>query len=825
MLKNYFIVAIKNLLKNRLISLINIIGLAVGLAACIIITLYVIDQTSYDKQWENSDRIYRINWQTSRPGNPISKDTLTPLPAMPAIKQLFHDKIEYCTRILTKEVVFEIENLHFVDQFGFVDSDFLDIFQIEELAGSLRDTLKEPFNIALSVERSKKYFGDKYPIGKAITVKIADMTFPCKVTAVYRIPGNSIIDIPILSPLPDALMPASIRGWNLRTVEAYFLLKEGINIEALKPFTPAFIDKYMISYFPNLKSSEVEFIEFQKLEEAHLNSPWDTARAGGNKTVVSFFAAIAFLILLIGCINFTILTTTKAAQRAKEVAMRKVAGAKRKQLIIQFLGESIFIVLLAMILSFGLFEMILPLFRSIVGITLSIDYTSPSTILLLLVLLFFIGISGGIYPAFILSSLRPGNSLKANQSRETHGAISLRNVLVIFQFSVSIALIIATIVIYAQLQFSFNRDPGYNKDNLLIINQLKQDISPEIRAKLEPLKQELLKLSNVSDVSFSNLQPSHQKSNNYVFERADQPEITHVFPWMKIGYDFFKTYQIPVIAGRNYSLGRDNPEPLFDFWTGELASSTGNFFERNIMVNEKAVERMGYTNAEESLGEIITLVHVSGMRVRFTIIGVVADNHMYSINTPPRAEVYTLDPVQVDAITLRFNGSPKRILEQVKSVWSKVISGMQIHTAFVNQLVEQEYKQEQMQVKIIMGFSLLAIIIACMGLFGTTSYVVERRTREIGLRKVMGARVKNIVRLFLWQFSKPIVIANIIAWPVAILAMQNWLERFPYHINPLFMIPICLGSGLIALVIALFTVAGNTVRVARSRPIHSLRYE
>jgi putative ABC transport system permease protein len=245
--------------------------------------------------------------------------------------------------------------------------------------------------------------------------------------------------------------------------------------------------------------------------------------------------------------------------------------------------------------------------------------------------------------------------------------------------------------------------------------------------------------------------------------------------------------------------------------------------ERNIIINESAVRKLGFANAAESIGKVINSTTISN--TNYTIIGVVANNHMFSINAPPRAEVYLLEPDFADIVTVRFKGSPHVIKKQVASVWKKVMGDVELSTVFVDQLLDQEFQQEQTEEKVLVSFSLLAILIACMGLFGSTSFTVEKRTKEIGLRKVMGAKVKNIVTLLLWQFSKPVLIATIIAWPVAIFTMQSWLERFTYRFNSWFMIPICLASGLIALAIAWFTVSGNTTRVAKSKPIHALRYE
>ncbi len=608
----------------------------------------------------------------------------------------------------------------------------------------------------------------------------------------------------------------------------YLKLKKGIDIETLQPLIPALIDRNIdvpgLISDPTKKASDFISLDFQKLETAHLDSPWDVTRAGGNKTVARSFVGISLLVLLIGCINFTILTTAKATQRARKVAMRKVAGAKRKHLIVQFLGESTFIVFLSMLLSVTIVEIMLPVFESIVGKSFSLNYTSPSTFLPLLALLLIVGISGGLYPALVLSGFRPGETLKANQSKETRASISLRQALVIFQFSVSIILIIATGVIYAQMKYSKNRDSGYNKDNLLVINGLAYD--ERITGKIDVLKQELLNFADISDVSVSLLQPSHKREEDFApFTLPGHPETTHMKARMYIDDDYFKTYQIPIIAGRDFSMDRDLPEPEFNMMAENISGrESTEILERNTVINETAAKEFGFADAKDAIGKVLSNTLNN---IKYTIIGVVADNHLFSINAPPRAEVYLFNrnPVYIDVMTVRFKGSPQKIVSQVKSVWKYVTGDEEISTVFVDQLVAGEFEQEKTEERIFVSFFLLAILIACMGLFGSASFTVERRTKEIGLRKVMGAKVKNIVNLLLWQFSKPVLIANLIAWPVAVFAMQHWLEKFYYRFNPLLLIPICLVSGLLALVIAWSTVAGNTARAARKSPIHSLRYE
>ncbi len=351
-------------------------------------------------------------------------------------------------------------------------------------------------------------------------------------------------------------------------------------------------------------------------------------------------------------------------------------------------------------------------------------------------------------------------------------------------------------------------------------------MNENIRGKIEVLKQELLHLADISNVCVSQYQPGHQIESNYTsFILTGHPETTYSKVMTNIGYDYFKTYQTSIIAGRDFYRDRDLPEPQWNMIPGNTGGNEPmERLERNTVINEAAVREFGFTSAEDAVGKVLSII---GNNINYTIIGVVADNHLFSINAPPRAEVYliNLNPAVVNVMTVRYKGTSEKILTRVKSVWKNVTGDEEISTVFVDQLVAGEFEQEQTEEKILVSFSMLAILIACMGLFGSASFTVERRAKEIGLRKEMGAKVKNIVSLLLWQFSKPVLIANLIAWPVAVFVMQHWLEKFHYQLNPLFLIPICLVSGLMALIIAWSTVAGNTARAARRNPIQSLRYE
>lgn len=828
---NYFTTAINNLFRHKLYSAINIAGLAIGLAACIVIALYVFDETSYDRHWEKADRIYRMNFTFDIPGGERLTFAYNPVPAMAAVAQAFPNEIENSTRVFGADRIIRIGENQFQENLAIVDMGITDLFEFEMVSGSFTDTFTNITNVALREDVATRFFGGADPIGQVISVSTAAgpqaIVRDYQVTAVYRIPGKSIIDIPMISLLDESMLPPVLRSWFSANAQSFMLLREGASLDGIEPFLPDLIDRYVdvSQVFPGaeIAGSEIASISFQNIQDAHLDSPFDTTRAGGNKTMVYSFAAIAVLVLLIGCINFTILTTAKATQRAREVAMRKVVGARRRQLVVQFLGESWFIVFLGMLLSLGLVTLFLPLFESLVNKDLAMDYASPVTWLAMAGLLVAVGLLGGLYPAFVLSGFRPGGILKANQSAETRGSMLLRLVLVVFQFSISIILIISTGVIYAQLLYSINRDPGFNKENLLVINEF--GVRPELQERIEPLKQALLALNAVSDVALSQVQPSQQQQNYNIYTRVagEDAGVAHTIARSGIDYDYFPTYQIPLVAGRNYDLARDLPEPVFNVMTAELGGAGVELIERNVMINASAARELGFANPEDAIGEIVNSVTIGN--TNYTIIGVVADNHIFSINALPRAEMYHLTPNQVAVVSVRFQGSPEGILDQVRGVWRDVMGDVELSTAFVNQLMAEEYQQEETEVRMLVSFSALAIIIACLGLYGSASFTVDRRIKEIGLRKVMGAKVKHIVSLLVWQFSKPVLIANLIAWPVAAYFMLDWLGRFPYQIQHWVLVPLSLAAGLLALAISWVTVAGNTARVARSNPIIALRYE
>ena len=603
-----------------------------------------------------------------------------------------------------------------------------------------------------------------------------------------------------------------------------------MDIERFVSRLPDFIDRNIhinknMKMSPDVKMSDIRSYTIQKMSDIYfkrmdgfLN---DHSLKKGNKTVITVFIIISLLVLIIGCINFVVLTKARATQRAKEVALRKVVGARFKQLLFQFLGESFLITLIAFILAIALTELTLPVFEMLVSKNLVVPYSSPASYILSILLLLSVGLLGGLYPAFVLSKFAPNRALKANKTTEADGSVMLRKTLVIFQFAASIALIAATITAFYQLQYTYRHDPGFNPENLLVVEGVGR---PDIAPYRNTLKQELLKQPGVVNVGLSSLQPrllgeddedlfSLQRKTNDSTSQHDQ-----IFPNMKVDYTFFKTYEISLLSGRFFTKGMDQEE--------KITPPTTDNINKSIILNLEAAKKFGFTSAADAVGKILNTGEPSSPNYKeFTIVGVVANSQFRDLRTKPGPEIYQLSPDATNFLTVRYHSDYRTMVKEVKGVWNKVVGDRLFKDNNVKQNLITTFLHEKQENKAFISFALLSVFIACMGLFGMASFTVDRRVKEIGMRKVMGARVKDIVKLLSWQFLKPVLIANIIAWPVAIFAMQYWLERFPYRFDPLLMIPICLVSGLIALAIAWFTVASNTRRAAKKNPIHSLRYE
>jgi putative ABC transport system permease protein len=829
MFKHYLTTAINNLLGNKLYSGINIAGLAFGLAASILIALYVLDKTSYDKHWENADRIYRVNTSAWSTGGSFSLGQGTAMPVMPALQNFFSQAIETGTRFMSADSEITTGNQRFEETVNRVDRSFLDMFELEPLAGSLAEALSDPTKVALRADVAQRFFGTGESmadiIGQVLTVNYAGVSRDYEVAAIYRFPaGNTVLDLPMLTLLDTSVLPPFFNNWNARSGQSYIQLRPGVDVAtvtaALMRFSDQNVDMSSMEAGPDVKPSDRLRFELQNIAAIHLNSPFDDSRAGANRTVVIAFTAIAVLVLLIGTINFTILSTAKATKRAKEVALRKTVGAGRLELIAQFLGQSFCMVLPAMLVACVLVELLLPVFEAMVGKSLQINWLAPHTLLALGVVHISVSLLGGLYPAFLLSRFRPASTLKATRLIESKGSLSLRNLLVVFQFGVSIALIIATGVIYMQVRYAMNRDPGFNRENVLVIDNLIE--RAEVNGRKETLKAQLQELGAVTGATLSIHQPTQKIGLATVggfYATPGESSATQSITTLGIDADFFSTYQTEIVAGRGFSATLDQPAEIISQQPGGPAPS-------KVVINVSASRLLGFASPQAALDSQIRFKSPIGSETYdLTIIGVTADTNFYSMNAVPRPEVYSFSPGYTDVLSVRFEGNPQTVLAQITDIWHSVMGDAELSTSFVAQNMEAEFAQERVEAQLLVSFALLAIVIACLGLYGSASFSMDRRTKEIGIRKVMGAEVREIVALLVWQFSKPVLLANAIAWPLATWAMLKWLQRFPYQIDALVLIPLCVLAGAIALSIAWLTVVGNTLKVATTNPVYALRYE
>lgn len=821
MLRNYFTIAIRNLVSHKLFSAINILGLAIGLACVILIALFVQYETSYDEHWAKSDNIYKVmrTFKRNAGGEDLTLATNAPQ-AGPLIKADFPE-LEQVVRIWGYRLLVAHEDVKFYETgIKFTDPEVFEIFDIPLIQGDAETALSQPFSIVLSESTAKKYFGDEDPMGKTITV---ENQLPIRVTGVMEdLPRNTHLSVNMLgslSTIPQVFGAEFLERWSSNNFHTYILTPDGYDIANFEAQLPDFLVRHVAEDAP-------EWTEFPvlKVTDIHLKSNRDNEqKANGSEAAVFTFSAVAFFILLIACFNFMNLSTARSAQRAREVGMRKVMGAHRKQLISQFLGESVLLGLLAMVLAIALVEVALPSFNAFVGMELTFNYLGEPGLLAILVgLAALVGVFAGSYPAFYLSSFRPATVLKGDLTRGSKGA-AFRKVLVVMQFAISIALVIATGVVFAQMKFASSMDLGLDKEQVVI---LRGAPSTGFGASYDTLKQELLSHPEITNVTGANLMPSNQNTNSAGMRAEGGEPDGSGMPYLNVDYDFFETFDIEVIAGRAFS--RDRGTDIWQPTSEENPNTTAAF-----MLNELAARQLGWS-PEEALNKWFEVGQAEefSQAVRGPIIGVVGDVYYSSIREPVKPLFYRVmnstDPgaqfPNYSQMAVKFRGgSANEVLAHIDSLWGEHMTGVPMSRSFLDDNFSALYQSEEQQGQLFTVFSLLAILIACLGLYGLAAFTTEQRTKEIGIRKVMGGSVKDIVMLLTRDFSKLVVLANVLAWPAAWYLMSRWLENFAYRIDisPLTFI----SAALIALVIAWVTVGGLAARAAWAKPALALRYE
>ena len=829
LLTNYILSAWRNILRHKLFSIINILGLAIGLAAVMLIALYVRYETSYDSFWKNSDNIYRLHFQYTPTGQEPTEFAAVPPSIIGAMKKDFPE-----IRDIARIAIFNMPIINtgrtYQNSLRAIDPSFLDIFDFNVIEGDLEATINSYNGIALTKTNAERIFGTRNPMGEIFTIKTRQFTRDYMVGAIIEdLPENSRFDITSLVGYSETDWTAvgyADRWFGVPFTHSYFTMK---NDTSLKDRFPSFIDRNFPqppNSEPQIKPSEQVKLSYQNIRDLHLNftGEREISLQTGDKNSVMMYSIVAILLLVIASINFMNLSTARSSLRAKEVSIRKVVGAVRKNLIFQFIGESVFITLLSLLIACGLTELFLPFFNNFVELNLSLNYVSIVAAVILVVAI-SVGIIGGIYPAFIISSFRPSEVLKSNQSTENTKSINLRFSLVLLQFSISIFLFVSTAVVYNQFRLIESFEYGYNKNNMLMIwggdHQLVNEKFDTLAKRLTDTP-EFVNVTGSSNITFGYVNPTMDAIRTNEMDRNNPVRMDY----RGVTYDFFKTFEIPIIAGRTFDRAIKDERASYN----EIKAGTDHV--GGLILNRSALTTLNLGTPEQALGKVIYMAingenseDTADVEAAFSVIGIVPDIQHQSLKTPMKPAFYQLMPKSNFYINMRYVGNGADALTKLEAIWKEELPGSAFNPVFSEEALQNNYGQELRQMTMFTAFSGLAIFIACLGLFGLASFTAERRTKEIGVRKVFGAEVWQIVKLLVWQFSKPVLIANVIAWPIAYLAMSRWLESFVYRIDDMVIIALCLIAGLAALLIAWATVAGNSYAVARTNPIKALRYE
>lgn len=791
MYRNYLKVTLRVFNREKLYSIINVSGLALGFTCCLLIYLFITDELSYDRFHADNDRIYRVAAAYMRQGvwEPYASNSWR----TSELLKNDYTEIDQMVRIMDDYDMFEYGGKR-VDErrIAWVDENFFTVFNFPLVQGNPSEALKGPNKTVISESTAARYFGTENPIGKVF--KVQDGAFEVTVTGVMKdMPPNSHFhfDFLLSNATLKTVAPESLFtnvGWDSQVF--YVKLVQGADAKKMEASFPSFVDKNL-EFF---KSTNFKMF-MQPLTSIHLESNLGLEfEANGSMFRVYTFSVIAIFILVIACVNYMNLTTARSLRRAKEVGMRKVLGAKRFDLLNQFLTESFIMTGIAIILALAFATVLLPEFNDFAGKEISASVIFSSKVLLtLFASLIIIGLIAGLYPAFMLSSFRPLNSMKSNNAGKS--GFVMRKALVVVQFAISIGLIAASAIVFQQWDFMKNKSLGINKDMLLTVPLQTMD-----RQQIGAFTTELAKIPSVQRVGYSNMRMPGWIGNSTAYKAEDVPQAESEGKSMKIiriDYEFLTTVQASIIDGRNFSINM----PV------DSAS---------LILNESAVEQLGW---KDPIGKWLEL---NGRR--FNIVGVVKDFHFESLHREIAPIIFILNPRQLAFSYIRIE--PKDVtgtLAQVKNTYQKFVSNRDFTYTFVNDDVEVQYVAEKKFTEVFTLFTVLAIIIACLGTFGLISFTAERKSKEIGIRKVLGASAGNVSFMLIKEFLILLLIASFIAWPLSYYLLDGWIEGFVYRTS-IGAMPFIVATALAGMIV-LLTTGFRAMKAAMVNPVESLRDE
>ena len=827
MWRNYFTTGLRILTKNRTYAAINIAGLAIGLAACLMILLYVRYETSYDAWLPDADRVYQVqSIHTDPQTGEVSRNQGTHGAVVVPLAKDF-PQIEAISRADGESPVFLQNGQATFAPMLLAEESFFHVLQLPFLHGNRATALRGMDSLVLSRSEAVRRFGTENPVGRTVTAVRRGEQYSLRVTGVFEdVPRNSHLNLQMVGRIGERDIAEC--GWGCINGNVYLKLRPGADPENIHRQMPAWEKRNIPPVdVGGKKVSEGDAFDWRlvKVRDVHLSgAEGEAERPGNDRSTILTFAIVALLILGMASVNFVNLATARASQRAREVALRKVLGASRRQLIVQFLGESMLISGVALLLALALVELLLPALSTFLDADLSLHYFGAGGVLLpALALLLVVGLAGGLYPAFYLSRYQPATVLRANKSTaEPHGSGRLRNALVVGQFAVSIGLIVCTAIVYSQTSFARQTDPGYRREGLIQIANMTR---AAVIDQTETVIREIAKVPGVRNVAGTDITVASGTILNTRIEvpgRSDPLTIG----WYAVHPDLFDTMGIELLAGRKLSRTFANDNGWTPYEPAEAAAAAEQALRQrglNVVVNRLAARQMGFNRPVDAIGKQVKMGQGTDGMLPLTIVGVVEDRRFRSLREPVEPMIFHDRGIYRSLVVHYESADPRQVARSIEAVWKRLAPDLPFEFDYADDELSQLYIVDEARAQAFGGFAFLAVFIACLGLFGLAAFTAERRTKEIGIRKVFGARVRDIVRLLAWQFSKPVILANLLAWPVAWWVMRDWLNGFDARV-PLGPGPFIV-AGAIALAIALGTVSGHAIRVARLNPIHALRYE
>ena len=812
----------RNTFSNKLFSAINVFGLATGIAAFSLIVLHAHFEMSYDNFIPDNERIHRveISYDDLKSSKVVS--SAGPVSAKPVFIDEFPGKIEAATRFMPLEsrTLSTGEN-QFIDHVYLIDSDFFKVFNLEFIEGDPETAVKDLNSVILTESMAIKYFGLEPALGKDLSLDFRKTEV--KVTGVIRdFPENSHLPLQIMLNVHHdsfSFMERLGSRWDINIFYTYIKFHPEVQLGQVKARFPELIERYLGPFFDKqvlgMPITDYGTLRLVPLTDIHFEpASLGSLKPHSDRDSIDALLGIAFIILIVAVANFINLSTSQATKRAREVSMRKVLGASRRRLVIQFLGESYATTMIAMIFATEILVLSMPKFSNMFDIGFTpLNHSDPIFFVAALGLFLLVGFLSGFYPSLVLSSYRPAQIVGSGRS-ESRGTMRLRSAMTLMQFTASIFLIIGTVVIFQQTNFARSTDLGFEKENVILLRGM---LRPGVLENVEGLKQQLLALPEVTTIGAADSIPGDDfEANTYLRRPSFGPNEQVLIGNRPIDHSFLDALGVEPLSGRLFS-----QDFTADLMINRIDDRPGNL-TGNIIVNVSALKLLGFESPAAAIGE--QLVYGSDWSNSGTIIGVVPDMKYRSVRFESRPGFYYMDGNSFDSYVVKHTGgNEKSLVTKIEEIWQRTNPQAPAILDFMDENISRLYGSEERSAKLFLTFAFLTILISSLGLFGLAAFAAERRTREIGLRKVFGATVRKIVLVLSLQSTRPVLWANLIAWPLAWVFMTDWLLGFEYRIN-LSVVPF-LGAGVMALFIALITVSSHAFMVARKNPINALRRE